>query len=328
MGIDNSSDFDNAKNKLNSFKDFNSVNQSIKNAQTKVNQFKQKISSVQQGLDSAKIDEEIKRRVSSSLEQMIEMFAMTRGASSSATEFLRSKFTKVVQKIQPILYEILSQEMVSALGCSNEQSYDPIEVYLKVSSIDLFKCLIIDPNTAAGKSYYESKDFNSQTINSTSRPTNRMLYQLLQNEGQPLSSLYSSLYNGISTQPLFDIVYVTFNPETGQNGKYYKITLQSKLDGVQRVTDFLVDYLKTIDLIDLKGFITRLIDLVLNIFTINVGFGSATIDDSSKFGLIIQRILGLCFDFDEEINVGGSVKTPEIDNVNDSFFEFTDLDLR
>jgi hypothetical protein len=328
MGIDNSSDFDNAKNKLNSFKDFNSVNQSIKNAQAKVNQFKQKVSSVQQGLDSAKIDEEIKRRVSSSLEQMIEMFAMTRGASSSATEFLRSKFTKIVQKIQPILYEILSQEMVSALGCSNEQSYDPIEVYLKVSSIDLFKCLIIDPNTAVGKSYYESKDFNSQTINSTSRPTNRMLYQLLQNEGQPLSSLYSSLYNGISTQPLFDIVYVTFNPETGQNGKYYKITLQSKLDGVQRVTDFLVDYLKTIDLIDLKGFITRLIDLVLNIFTVNVGFGSATIDDSSKFGLIIQRILGLCFDFDEEINIGGSAKTPEIDNVNDSFFEFTDLDLR
>jgi hypothetical protein len=74
--------------------------------------------------------------------------------------------------------------------------------------------------------------------------------------------------------------------------------------------------------------ITKLIDLVLNIFTLDVGFGSATIDDSSKFGLMVQRVLGLCFDFDEEINVGGSVKTPEIDNVTDTFFEFGEVDLR
>lgn len=328
MGVDNQNDFGNAKSKLNALKEFNKVNQSIKDAQTSVNQFQSKISDVQQSLDSAKIEEAIKSKVSSSFEQMIELISMTKGSSISTSEFLRGKFIKVVQKIKPVLMEILTQEMVSALGCSNESTYEPEDIYIKVSSIDLFKSLIIDPSTSSGKSYYELKNVDGTTLSQKSRPTNKMLYQLLQNPGVTLSVLYDTTYNGISSQPLFDISHVTFNPQTGQNGKYFKVTLISKADGIQRITDFLMDYLNTIDLIDLKGFITKLIDLVLNIFTLDVGFGSATIDDSSKFGLIVQRILGLCFDFDEEINVGGSVKSPEIDNVTDTFFEFGEIDLR
>lgn len=329
MGIDNSNDFDNAKSKINALKEFNNVNQSIKNARTNVNQFKESASKLQKSLDSAKIDEAIKNKLSSSFEQLIQLIAMTKGASSSSTEFLRAKFTKVVAKIQPVLMQILTQEMVSALGCSNESTYSGnADIYIKVSSIDLFKSLIIDPTTSSGKAYYETKDVNNNTLTQTRRPTNKMLYDLTQNEGVTMSVLYGTPYNGQSSQSLFDISFVTFNPTTGQSGKYYKITLSQKLDGIQRVTDFLMDYLNTIDLIDIKGFITKLIDLVLNIFSVDVGFGSATIDDSTKFGLIIQRILGMCFDFDEEINVGGTVKSPEIDNVNDSFFEFGEVELR
>ncbi len=328
MGIDNASDFNESKSKLNAFKEFNKVNQSIKDAQAKVNQFQKKASDIQQSLDSAKIDEAIKNKLSSSFEQMIEMIAMTKGASISTSEFLRAKFLKAIQKIKPVLMDILTQEMISALGCSNESTYSPEDIYIKVSSIDLFKSLIINPDTSSGKAYYELKDVNDNTLIQKSRPTNKMLYKLLENPGVTLSVLYGTNYKGVSAQPLFDISHVTYNPQTGQSGKYFKITLLSKADGIQRVTDFLMDYLNTIDLIDLKGFITKLIDLVLNIFTLDVGFGSATIDDSSKFGLMVQRVLGLCFDFDEEINVGGSVKTPEVDNVTDTFFEFGEIDLR
>jgi len=329
MGVDNSNDFGNAKSKINALKEFNNVNQSIKNATTNVNQFQSKVSDIQQSLDSAKIEEAIKNKVSSSFEQLIQLISMTKGTSLSTSEFLRGKFIKVVKKIQPVIMEILTQEMISALGCSNESTYQGnLDLYIKVSSIDLFKSLIIDPTTSSGKAYYEIKNVSNETLTQTKRPTNKMLYNLTQNEGQTLSALYGTTYNGVSNQSLFDISFVTFNPVTGQSGKYYKVTLSQKLDGIQRVTDFLMDYLKTIDLIDLKGFITKLIDLVLNIFSVDVGFGSATIDDSSKFGLIIQRILGMCFDFDEEINVGGSVKTPEIDNVDTTFFQFGEIDLR
>ena len=57
MGIDNLNDFGNAKSKLNSLKDFNKVNQSIKDAQSSVNQFQSKVSDVQQSLDAAKINQ-------------------------------------------------------------------------------------------------------------------------------------------------------------------------------------------------------------------------------------------------------------------------------
>jgi uncharacterized protein YlxW (UPF0749 family) len=60
MGIDNASDFNESKSKLSAFKEFNKVNQSIKDAQAKVNQFQKKASDIQQSLDSAKIDEAIK----------------------------------------------------------------------------------------------------------------------------------------------------------------------------------------------------------------------------------------------------------------------------
>jgi len=139
MGIDNLNDFGNAKSKLNSLKDFNKVNQSIKDAQSSVNQFQSKVSDVQQSLDAAKINEAIKGKLSSSFEQMIEMIAMTKGASISTSEFLRGKFIKVVQKIKPVIMEILTQEMISSLGCSNESTYTPEDIYIKVSSIDLFK---------------------------------------------------------------------------------------------------------------------------------------------------------------------------------------------
>ncbi len=46
-----------------------------------------------------------------------------------------------------------------------------------------------------------------------------------------------------------------------------------------------------------------------------------------KFQIILQRILGLCFDSTKEIDVAGTSKTSELDEVDESFFEFTSVDL-
>ena len=43
---------------------------------------------------------------------------------------------------------------------------------------------------------------------------------------------------------------------------------------------------------------------------------------------ILQRILGLCFDSKTEIDVSGVSKIAELDGVDDSFYEFTEVDLR
>jgi hypothetical protein len=52
------------------------------------------------------------------------------------------------------------------------------------------------------------------------------------------------------------------------------------------------------------------------------------ITEQSKFQLILQRILGLCFDSRREIDVSGISKIAELDGVDQSFFELTEVDLR
>jgi hypothetical protein len=59
---------------------------------------------------------------------------------------------------------------------------------------------------------------------------------------------------------------------------------------------------------------------------LQVGYGQ--LDEQSKFDLLIQRILGLCFDSRKEIDVSGVSKVAELDGVDDSFYELTEIDLR
>ena len=52
------------------------------------------------------------------------------------------------------------------------------------------------------------------------------------------------------------------------------------------------------------------------------------ITEESKFKLILEIILGLCFYSRREIDVSGISKIAELDGVDQSFFELTEVDLR
>ena len=60
--------------------------------------------------------------------------------------------------------------------------------------------------------------------------------------------------------------------------------------------------------------------------TANIGLEES--EDQTRFNVILQRILGLCFDNVKEIDVTGVSKLSELDGIDESFFEFTDIDLR
>ena len=49
------------------------------------------------------------------------------------------------------------------------------------------------------------------------------------------------------------------------------------------------------------------------------------ISDLSAFQLLMQRMLGLCFDGRTEIDVSGNAKVSPSDNVDESFFELSNL---
>jgi hypothetical protein len=143
-----------------------------------------------------------------------------------------------------------------------------------------------------------------------------------------MSNIYpgNQNYNGYSTVPLFDIEFNQYN-DVGEGSGYFYVYLLDRPDGQpNKVSQFLLDYFKTIDVINFRALIAALLEAVLGIVSIKLRFATGTIDDSTKFGLLIQRILGQCFDEDQEISVGGQSKIPVLDDLTDSFFEFTYLD--
>jgi hypothetical protein len=156
-----------------------------------------------------------------------------------------------------------------------------------------------------------------------------MLYERTQNEGESLSAAYGSPLLGNSTNPLFDITYeqVYLTDVTG----WFRVNLSDRpgvAPGSQiKVSEFLTDYYKTIKVLDFKALTAALLELVLGAVSIKLRMAQGTIDDSTRFGLLVQRILGMCFDEGDEISIAGQAKTPELDDTTDTFFEMTDVDF-
>jgi hypothetical protein len=160
---------------------------------------------------------------------------------------------------------------------------------------------------------------------------NKSLYDRIQNINQPFSiPSGGQSYKGKSGQELFDISYVEsytdINNQTIQ-GNFFKIDLKDRVT-TNKVSEFLKDYFTTIKLFDETNFFANLMNQLTGAISIKKGDGNADLDDLQKILLIIQRILGLCFDNTKEIDVSGIAKLSENDNVDESFFEFTDMDLR
>ncbi len=326
MSLDLENSYQQAKDKLKSFKTFSETKSNIKNAAQNVpGQLQPNINKTKFQFDQAGLENKIKKQVQGQFEQLIGLLLSNKGSGTSTVSFLIQKFIRTIKKLKSKLLDIIIEEFVKALGCDLEQTFIAGDYYIKVSSIDLFKMFQIDPDTKIGKMFYESSGYVPYNV---PRSTNRMFYTLTKNPDSLHSGfgLFGEYYLGFSTLPLFDIYFTQYDTN-GDGSGWFVVTLLDRQDGTpNKVTQFLYDYLKTINIIDMKPLIAALIDAVLGIFSIKLKWGEKTIDDSTKFGLLIQRILGLCFDEDQEISVGGQAKTPVLDDTTDSFFDVTDLE--
>jgi hypothetical protein len=325
MALDLNNGYDKAKDQLKAYKTFGevkkSINDTIKKGESSTQPDK-KQSTFQ--VDQAELQSKIKKQVQGQFDQLIGLLSSSRGSGSATFTYLTRKFVTTVKKLRAKIPELIRTEILKALTCEIDATYEPGTYYIKVSSIDLFRLLETDPTTNVGKMLYEPTLF---LPSSDKRSNNRLFYDLIQNENVSYSSTYSQDYLGKSTNPLFDITFVETNPITGNQDGWFRIDLKEMRPGVpNKVAQFLVDYYETIAIIQFKSLIAALIEAVLGVVSVKLRFGTTTLDDSTKFGLLVQRILGLCFDEAQEITVAGQAKTPELDDTTDSFFEMTNLD--
>lgn len=260
------------------------------------------------------------RQEKTQLDELIEIFGFNSGSGLSSIKYLKTKFIQAALNAEPKLFEILTEESIKALGCSIEQTYAPnLEgIYIDIRSIDLNRLLQNNPDSLIGQLSYETDDPVSSQIPYS---MNRQIWALIQSSGNPVS-----IY-GASKEKLFDVSYVT-QDSNGTQGDFLKIELFSLQNNINSVSNFIVDYYKSIKLLDTNNFFQNLLDVMLGSISFTAEIGFSELKEKRKFNIILQRILGLCFDSVREIDVTGNSKISELDGVDTSFFELTDIDLR
>lgn len=300
------------------------------------------------------------RNVPTSMDHLIDMIGGTKGNSSASLKYLRKKMLEALTKMEPKAVDIITTNAMKAVGCSQEQSYPgntlpttnqipyiqslPVSsgIYIPVKSIDFMGNLKIDPTSKIGQSFYEKPEpsTNSDFVpygGIVKYPFNKMLNYRMNssNVNRNYSTEFGNFYNGLSQQFLMDISY-TKQDANGVSGDFFRVFLldrngsdSSTLNySGNKIKTFLKDYYSTIKIIDPVTITAALMNYVSNCVNISANFSYDRLSSDSKVELLLTRIMGLCNDSRKEIDVSGIAKIPELDGIDDSFFEFTEIDLR
>lgn len=324
--LDLNASYEEAKELIESTKTYKELRQDYERLSKRAgDSFEQKKQDVSQSLDKAKeLQKRYQREIRTQFEQLLTLNTISGGRGSNTTRYIKAKLIQTLTLIQPKILELLQNNVIEAIGCDEQQTYTNQSLYIKVNTLDLFNLLKKDPDSDIGKVLYEKQSIQ---IQNNPFSFNRELYQRIQS-GQPYSVDNGQNYKGASGQNLFDIQYVELN-NIGEVGPWFKIDLNNRVNNINKVSSFVTDYYKTINVIDFTSIISNIMECITGCISIKANVGLTEAEDTSKFLLLIQRILGLCFDDNtKEIDVAGTSKVSELDDIDESFFEFTDIDLR
>jgi len=325
MSLDLNADYKKVQDKVSSTKSYTNLKKQYSDAKKKAGEsFDDKKSDVTQSLD--KVKEQTKRfekQIKNQFEQLLDINNITGGKGSNSIKYIKKLLLQTLKNIEPKILEILNEESLNAVGCDQQQMFNAQTLYIKVSSIDLGGLLKKDPSEPIGKVLYEKDPIQVQQYPFS---LNKELFKRIES-GQPYSVDNGQLYIGQSGQDLFDIQYVETD-NLGQTGPWYKVTLVNRINNVNKVGEFMIDYYKTIKIVDYHNILSSIMNSLSGAISIQANIGIVQAEDATKFELLLQRILGLCFDNKKEIDVSGVAKVAELDGVDDSFFEFTEIDLR
>lgn len=248
--------------------------------------------------------------------------SLDRPSSNDAVKEVRGIFIRTIRQTKERVKKLLQQEVVSSLGCSQEQQYKPGPIFIPVQSIDIFnKTLQFSPDSPPGQYLYENKPFNPYR-NPTANPYsfNRELYQRLQNT-ESYDTEYGVKFKGPTGQDLFNIRFVT-KDNNNIDGQYYRVDLEPRTTGL-KVVDFIGEYYSSIDVISIKEVYTNVLNALTGAISFQQKFDGR---DQTKFEIIIQRIMGMCFDNKQEIDVSGVGKLDQLDQADTNLTEFDDLE--
>ena len=280
------------------------------------------------------VKQRAQQQIKTTFDGLIDIFKQTipnpNNSGSSTINFLIKQVLTASQNTKSRMGEIIADEVLHVAGCSEEQTFNPQQsqqkIYIKVSEIDLRGLLKNSPSSEPFSLRYEQSPIS---VGQTPFSMDKELYNRIQNVGVSFNQEYGNDYIGASGSGIFDIKYVTSYVDNGTtfHGDFYEITLKNRVKG-NNIGDFLRDYYGSIDLINFDMISIEIMNLLTNFIDISAGLSVEKKEDQSRLSVIIQRILGLCFDSTREIDVQGTAKIGQLDHIDQSFFELTPTDLK
>lgn len=338
MGLDLNNDYNKAKTKVSAYQTTveskkDELREKKQKAKTSLDKKKSDVTKQLNELKSGTSDikNQLKNEVKNQLEQLLDLFKQSLPKSGNKSLNTISRFfLEAAEVTKSRINEILIEEIVTTIGCSEEQSYEDKlnqPIYIKVSQVDLFKRLKFSPDDKDAKFYYENTPTNPGIIPNS---VNRVLYDRLQNLGQSYQTQLGSDYRGVSGQDLFDIEYVQFYPAIGPTnfGDFFKVTLKPQLNSRTSVSDFLRDYYGSIDILQFDVLTAEIMNALTGAFDFSIGLSTDELREQKKFDLILKRIMGICTDPTKKIDVAGTAKLSDQDLIDDGFFEVSNQELR
>lgn len=333
MVIDLENSYENLKSQTGAVKSYTEAKTSLESQlKNQGDNLESALSSGQASLDEFKRNaQKIKQDGKSQFSQLFDITSLTNGKGQNTLNYFKDKFLQTIEKKKPEIKNLIIQETLNAINCDSQQEFVANQpIYININSIDFFKQLQINPDDKKGKIYYEKLPFNASNVK---KSLNRELYNRTQNPNvsfQDDPNNQGLLYKGGSGQNLFNITFVEIDGQ-GNTGQFFKIDLSNRIsDGSgpvsNKVSSFLSDYYSSIDLIETHVYAGKIMDILTG--ALSIESGDKSLEANLKVNKFIQRILGLCFDQSQEIDVQGSSKIPELDGIEEDFFELTSLNER
>jgi hypothetical protein len=333
MGLDNNKDKETIKSKIGAYKTLNAEKKKEAEERRKANknEREQKKSELTQQIEEKKKKlKKVKDKYSNQLKDLLEIYKeiLPKNTGGNSLGVLSTLFLEAAENTKSRMVQILVDEMLATLGCSEEQTYNSfinVPIYIDVKTIDLYKILKKDPTDPSVKFFYEQ----SETPNGTSPYSmNLQLYKRLQSNVS-FSQEYGNKYIGASGQQLFDLQYVTSYVNSSQQtitGDFFKVTLQAQQNANISVSQFLFDYFTSIEIFNMDTLTANIMNFLTGAF--DIGNSNEEQTERMKFITFMLRIMGICTDPNKKIDVSGVAKIPELDLIDDDFFTVSNLEQR
>jgi hypothetical protein len=243
--------------------------------------------------------------------------------NTNSAKTLGSILFVAVQNTKAKIKNLLIEDIISTIGCSEEQSYDNMistPIYIKLKNVDLFGILKTSPEDEYGKLNYEKEETLNGVIPYS---MNRQLYRRLVSP-QSFSQQYGQQFTTASGNQLFDIQYVdnyVDQNNIAQYGDFFKVTLNGQFNNRTKVSDFLNDYFASIDVFNLDMLMGSVYGQIYGSVNIGISSSQEELTQFTKFLKVVKRLMGICTDTTKKIDITGNGKMSDLDLIDDSFFE-------